>query len=279
MRNTASAVSEQHSQPDSLASGEISAEDVARAVALNEQELWREMVRWSGGLVHEEDGLLFVAGPSSYLRVAIRLDDGVDGAAAVHRAREFFSASDGDHIVLVREPADSDLSEAALAAGYTPAWTERPMTLEHPPALASLAGGVDIRTVSKSEQVRAYGEVVAEANDDPGESERAGLLFHDRTIVAPHIAAFVAYMDEAPAACAMTLVSHGVAGVFYVATVEKARRRGLGDALTRMAARAGFALGARAAWLGASEMGAALYRRIGFSDLGTRIVEYESPKG
>ena len=75
----------------------------------------------------------------------------------------------------------------------------------------------------------------------------------------------------------MTLVSHRIAGVFYVATVEHARRRGLGDALTRMAARAGFELGAAAAWLGASEMGAALYRRIGFQDLGTSIVELESP--
>ena len=87
----------------------------------------------------------------------------------------------------------------------------------------------------------------------------------------------VAYLDGAPVSCAMTLVSHGVAGVFYVATVASARRRGLGDALTRVAARAGFELGARAAWLGASEMGADLYRRIGFSDLGSTIVEYESP--
>jgi ribosomal protein S18 acetylase RimI-like enzyme len=75
----------------------------------------------------------------------------------------------------------------------------------------------------------------------------------------------------------MTLVSHRIAGVFYVATVDHARRRGLGDALTRMAARAGFELGAAAAWLGASEMGAALYRRIGFEDLGTSVVELESP--
>jgi ribosomal protein S18 acetylase RimI-like enzyme len=102
-------------------------------------------------------------------------------------------------------------------------------------------------------------------------------LFHDRTILAPHIAAFVAYLDDAPVSCGMTLVSHSAAGVFYVATVERARRRGLGDALTRIAARAGFELGARAAWLGASEMGADLYRRIGFTELGTTIVEYESP--
>jgi ribosomal protein S18 acetylase RimI-like enzyme len=180
--------------------------------------------------------------------------------------------------VLVREPADADLASAALAAEYTPAWTERPMALYDPPEPSPLAGDIDVRVVSTIEEVLAYGRVVADANDDPGERERAGLLFHDQTILAPHIVAFVAYIDDAPAACAMTLVSHGVAGVFYVATVKNARRRGLGDALTRMAARAGFALGARAAWLGASEMGIDLYRRIGFSDLGTSIVEYESPK-
>jgi ribosomal protein S18 acetylase RimI-like enzyme len=252
--------------------------DVVRSVALNEQELWRDMVRWSGGLVHEEDGLLFVAGPSSYLRVAIRLDEAVGGAEAVHRAGEFFAASKGDHIVLVREPADADLADAALAAGYTPAWTERPMALHDPPKPSLSAADIDVRAVSSTEQVLDYGRVVADANDDPGERERAGLLFHGQTILAPHIEAFVAYLDGEPASCAMTLVSHGVAGVFYVATVEKARRRGLGDALTRLAARAGFSLGARAAWLGASEMGAELYRRIGFSDLGTSIVEYESPK-
>jgi ribosomal protein S18 acetylase RimI-like enzyme len=252
--------------------------NVARSLALNEQELWRDIVRWSGGLVHEESGLLFVAGPSSYLRVAIRLDRNVDGAGTVRRAEEFFAGSDGDHIVLVREAADADLASAALAAGYTPAWTERPMALHDPPEPSPLAGDIDVRVVSTSEDVLAYGRVVADANDDPGERERAGLLFHDRTILAPHIAAFVAYIDDAPVSCAMTLASHGVAGVFYVATVEHARRRGLGDALTRMAARAGFALGARAAWLGASEMGAGLYRRIGFSDLGASIVEYESPK-
>jgi ribosomal protein S18 acetylase RimI-like enzyme len=254
----------------------MTATDVARSAILNEQELWREMVRWSGGLVHEQAGLLFVAGPSSYLRVAIRMDAGVDAIATLRRAAEFFDASEGAHIVLVREPDDSDLARAALAVGYTPAWTEHPMALHEPPDQSPLTGDVEVRVVSTPEQVLDYGTVVAEANDDPGERERAGLLFHDRTILVPHIAAFVAYRDGAPVSCAMTLVSHGVAGVFYVATIASARRRGLGDALTRDAARAGFELGARAAWLGASEMGADLYRRIGFSDLGTSIVEYES---
>jgi ribosomal protein S18 acetylase RimI-like enzyme len=77
----------------------------------------------------------------------------------------------------------------------------------------------------------------------------------------------------------MTLVGHRVAGGFYVATVEHARRRGLGDALTRIAGRTGFEIGAGAAWLGASDMDAGLYRRIGFEDLGSTLVELQSPTG
>jgi ribosomal protein S18 acetylase RimI-like enzyme len=255
----------------------MTATSVARSVALNEQELWREMVRWSGGLIHEQDGLLLVAGPSRYLRVVIRTDESIDGVATLRLAREFFGASNDGHIVLIREPDDADLAQVALGAGYIPAWTERPMTLDEPPDQSPLITDIDLRAVATPEQVRDYGTVVAEANDDPGERERAGLLFHDRTILAPHIAAFVIYVDGAPVSCSMTLVSHGVAGVYYVATVASARRRGLADALTRVAAQAGFELGARVVWLGASEMAADLYRRIGFSDLGSTIVEYESP--
>jgi hypothetical protein len=161
----------------------MSAIDLVRSVVLNEQELWRDMVRWSGGLVHEQDGLLFVAGPSSYLRVTIRTDAGVDGVSTVRRSEDFFGAFEGGHIVLVREPEDSDVARAALAAAYTPAWTERPMALHEPPRPSSLGADVDVQVVSTPKQVLDCGKVVAEANDDPGELERAGLLFHDRTIL------------------------------------------------------------------------------------------------
>ena len=255
----------------------VSPADMARCAALNEQELWREMVRWSGGRIVEERGVLLVSGPSAYLRVAIRTDPLVDGSAVVARATEFFAGEPAGFIVLVRRPDDEDIERAALARGFRTGWAERPMVLTAAPSARDVPDGVDVRLVADERAVVDYGRVVALANDDPGERERAPLLFHDETIVAPHIAAFVAYLGTEPVACAMTLVSRRVAGVFYVATVEHARRRGLGDALTRMAARAGFELGAEAAWLGASEMGAGLYRRVGFRDLGGTIIELESP--
>ena len=251
--------------------------DVERASALNEQELWREMVRWSGGRIVEEGGVLLVSGPSPYLRVAIRSDPRVGGDAVVARATEFFGGGPTGFIVNVRRPDDEDVERAALAAGFHAGWTERSMAIEDPPSPGATPDEVEVRVVEDASAVVDYGHVVALANDDPGERERAPLLFHDETILAPHIAAFVAYMGAEPVACAMTLVSHRVAGVFYVATVEHARRHGLGDALTRMAARTGFEMGAEAAWLGASEMGAGLYRRIGFQELGSTVVELESP--
>jgi ribosomal protein S18 acetylase RimI-like enzyme len=249
--------------------------DAARRAALNEQELWREMARWSGGRIVEERGVLLVSGPSAYLRVATRTDRMVEAAELVARATDFFAGE--AFLVLVRRPEDEDIEREALARGFRAGWTERPMALTAAPAPGTVPDDVDVRLVADERAVVDYGRVVALANDDPGERERAPLLFHDETIVAPHIAAFVAYLGAGPVACAMTLVSHRVAGVYYVATVEQARRRGLGDALTRMAARAGFEMGAEAAWLGASEMGAGLYRRIGFQDLGPATVELESP--
>jgi ribosomal protein S18 acetylase RimI-like enzyme len=245
--------------------------------ALNEQELWREMVRWAGGRIVEGRGLLLVDGPSPYLRVAIRTDPRLDAAAVVARATGFFAADPAGFLVLARRPDDADIERAALAAGFRAGWTERSMALASPPTPGVAPSEIEVRLVDDASAVVDYGRVVARANDDPGERERAPLLFHDETIIAPHIGAFVAYLGGEPVACAMTLVSHRTAGVFYVATVEHARRRGLGDALTRMAARTGFEMGAGAAWLGASEMGAGLYRRIGFEDLGATVVELESP--
>jgi len=250
--------------------------DPVRASQLNEDELWREMVRWSGGRIVEEDGLLLVSGPSAYLRVAIRCDPALEAASVVRRASEFFGADPLGFLVLARLPHDEDVQAAALTDGFTAGWTERSMVIHTPPAPGTAPDGIEVRPVTDTPAVVDYGRVVAEANDDPGERERAPLLFHDETLLAPHITAYVAYRDERPVACAMTLVSHGIAGVFYVATVESARRRGLGDLLTRLATRTGFEMGATAAWLGASEMGAGLYRRIGFEDLGLSLVELES---
>jgi len=250
--------------------------ELTAATQLNEQEMWRDLVRRSEGTVTDADGLLLIAGPVRSLHVAMRTAPELPAGEALERAGAFFRDRGGGFTLVVTEPRDEDLAGAAAGVGFKAGWREVGMVIEkrveaHPTPDAS------IRRVEADAQVRDFGEVVAEANDPP-ESERAAVVFSQpHSILAPHIAGFVAYLEEEPVSTALTLVSHGVAGVFWVATVERARRRGLGDALTRCATNAGFDLGARAAWLGSSEMGAGLYRRIGFEEFGARYQEYESP--
>src|SRR5439155_16295333 len=55
-------------------------------------------------------------------------------------------------------------------------------------------------------------------------------------------------------------------GVFGVAVAPEARRRGIGAALTRAAARAGE--GPETAWLSARDEAAHVYERLGFSAVG-----------
>jgi GNAT superfamily N-acetyltransferase len=66
----------------------------------------------------------------------------------------------------------------------------------------------------------------------------------------------------------------GVAGVYCVSTVERARRRSLGAAVTLAALHEAKDLGFSVGVLGSSEMGYGVYRRLGFEEY-CRIGLYE----
>ncbi|GAB3922614.1 hypothetical protein GCM10029976_011520 [Kribbella albertanoniae] len=81
--------------------------------------------------------------------------------------------------------------------------------------------------------------------------------------------AFVVRFAGQPVACAMTVLSGGSAGVYWVATRADARRRGFGELATRAAVRAGFEYGARVVTLQSTEQGVPLYRKLGFAPFTT----------
>jgi predicted GNAT family acetyltransferase len=81
--------------------------------------------------------------------------------------------------------------------------------------------------------------------------------------------------DGRPVATARLHAGAGVAGIYTVVTVESARRRGYGAAMTRRAMLAGRDAGLRIATLQASDSGRGIYERIGFREL-CRFRLYES---
>ena len=63
------------------------------------------------------------------------------------------------------------------------------------------------------------------------------------------------------------MLSHGIAGVYFVATLGEARGKGFADAVTRAVTNAAFDDGAAASTLQPSSMGDPIYRRMGYIEI------------
>ena len=83
----------------------------------------------------------------------------------------------------------------------------------------------------------------------------------------------IARVNGENAATAMALDHGGDCGIYNVSTVEHARRRGLGTALTALHAFDALERGCRTASLQSTAMAEGIYAAVGFRDLG-RILEY-----
>ncbi len=82
---------------------------------------------------------------------------------------------------------------------------------------------------------------------------------------------FGGYLDGEPVASSIAIRSGDVVGVYAVGTTQSARRRGIGTAMTWACLRAGREWGCRTAVLQSSEMGAGVYRGIGFRHVTTYV--------
>ncbi len=78
---------------------------------------------------------------------------------------------------------------------------------------------------------------------------------------------FLGSLDGRPVATSLLFREAGVAGIYGVATVPEARRRGIGAAMTLAAVDAGRREGFPHAVLVATAMGAPVYRRLGFEEV------------
>jgi ribosomal protein S18 acetylase RimI-like enzyme len=227
-----------------------------------------------GAEIEAGDGWLFGAGRSTHpviSNAAFRVDDDLDPGELIERARAHFADRGRGFAVWTRAGTaeDRDLIEAAERAGLQNVYAMPEMILGDPPAEhAAPPAGVELRRVGSPADAARYWRVATESYADIGfPPEIFAFYENDEQLWADGATAFLAHVDGRPAGISMTIVSHGVAGIYWVGCSAEARGRGLGTTMTAAALEAGFAMGAASASLQASSMGESLYRRMGFETI------------
>lgn len=121
---------------------------------------------------------------------------------------------------------------------------------------------LDIRVVEDSAAHDDFVKVAAPAFGIP--DFIAERIVTNRFTSTPEHTFFVGYLDNEPVSTSMLYISHGIAGIYWVATAESQRGKGLGEALTYHATDVGLQQVDRFASLQASELGAPVYLRMGY---------------
>jgi ribosomal protein S18 acetylase RimI-like enzyme len=199
-----------------------------------------------------------------------RRDDGIAPNKLLVRAGEFFGERGRGFSVWERggQAEDSDLFAAAEAAGLQFAYAMPEMILREPVETPILPSGIELQRLTTGNQAEDYWKVAAASYASLGFPPEVFAGYSDHTgLLAGNVAAFLAYLEGEPVAIAMTIVSEGVAGIYWVGALEQARGRGLGRAVTAAATNAGFELGADLASLQASPMGKPIYEAMGYETI------------
>jgi hypothetical protein len=233
--------------------------------------------RGIGGVVLDEGGVALVAGAHTFpvlVNVVARLDPAVRAGEVLERANAFFGARQRGFTLFCLEDRDDDLAAEGRAAGLAGVVAPAPlMAIDAPAADVPAPPGVSVQIVTEAGQVDDMASVCGDAYSVYGVPAglAAAILSPASVVLAPHVSACLASDEEGSVATAQAVATHGTAYLQWVATRQRGFRRGLGAAVTTFATARGFELGASMATLLASSMGAPLYRRLGWSDVGTMV--------
>jgi GNAT superfamily N-acetyltransferase len=170
-----------------------------------------------------------------------------------------------------REDHGADVRAAVEAQGLVAdPWVTPVMVLDPIPTAPPPPSGVVIRTGGPE-----LGEDFHVALESREVFRR---IFGPAFLADPRVIVAVGYLDAEPVSSAAAIRSGSTIGIYAVGTREKARRRGIGRAVTWAAISAGVE-----AWTGtiavlqSSEMGVPVYRSMGFEAVGGYI-EHARPK-
>lgn len=146
---------------------------------------------------------------------------------------------------------------------YPGMWVELERYASPPPPQT---GRVQVSQVTDLEAIIHFGQIAGEVFDGTPDAARKYYEAAAEVLLEPEcpFRLYLAYLDGDPVATGALFASNGVAGIYSVATLQKARKRGIGRLLTSQALHDGYRLGLQYGTLQASAQGVSMYEALGF---------------
>ena len=243
----------------------MSADDL-RAQAHDNLVLWSRVYgEHNHARVATEEGLLLssIALPYAGFRTAVPV--GPTSRASIEAARAFFADDPEAFVVYARPDVDTELA----GKGVMELFRAPQMVCTEPPAAPSVGSDVDVVVTRDHGDLHDYAVVAGKAFADLNFPEDQTTVSLDRPsfVDDPRVALAVARVDGSVVAGAVAVTEGAGSYISFVAADKEARRRGLGDAVTRLVTRAGFDAGASMASLEASPFGYHVYERMGYREV------------
>ena len=248
-------------------------EELLQLADLNLAESHREISRWNPNTdMAEQGGILFVCGADTFPAINFVIRVGRQPKSSpeilIFQAKEFFAKRKRSFTIIARAHIDMDLLDQCNELKLYQISNSPGMFIERALEDKPLPEGVTLQHVTNQAMVNDFAEVVALSYSTLGFPEEAhrSVFREPGAFLAPHLYAVVAYWNTKPASCALALMSHSIAGIYYVGTIEAARGMGLAEHCTRVVGNTAFKLGARCVILQASIYGEPVYKRMGYRE-------------
>ena len=199
-----------------------------------------------------------------------RPGDGVPGA--LEAAERYFAGLGLPFTILCRSDHAEPCREALEIAGYARRDEIPVMLLDPLRDEARPIPGLEISIVEGPGDLAAFQSTAFEGFGLPGPA--AHLFLTEQLQALPHVRLYLGRLEGRPVCTSLVVAAGRAAAIYWVATLEGSRRRGLGEAITWAAIRGGRDQGCDVAVLQASRLGEPVYARMGFGTP-ARYVQFE----
>jgi GNAT superfamily N-acetyltransferase len=226
-----------------------------------------------GALVRRAGGVALVAtGQPFRLFNQVLVEDAEATEAAIADAVAATRARGDRFVVNLRTVEDDRFLGIVQRLGLSPLsprpWMPGMALHPLPGPVVPTAGGYEIRPVADAAGLEDHVRTVTEGFEMPEPVVRS--IVSPASAARPEVTFYVGYADGRPVSSGLGVRTGRTIGVYNIATVPAARKRGYGAAMTARIAADGAAAGCDVAILQASEMGRPIYERLGYRT----VVEY-----